>query len=270
MLNNFSAKHARRLLIPAIALAIVGCSSHSGSLQTVRAAGPTGVKNVLLVHGFWADGSSWSQVIANLSADGYNVTAVQLPLTSLTDDAAVIQRALARETGTTLLVAPACGGVVITQAGNDPKVSGLVYVAAYAPDLNEGAQSLNATVAATPITYDLLLDANGYLTVSSAGVATDFAPDLSVAQQTTLAATQGPISAPNTLMASVTQVAWKSLPSWYIVASNDHVISPTLEMTMAKRMNATTTTLASGHLVMLSHPTDVTTVIETAATSLKP
>lgn len=270
MFSNFPVKGRMRLLVSTITLALAGCSSHVSGIQPVQAAGPTGIKNVLLVHGAWADGSSWNQVITNLSADGYNVTAVQLPLTSLANDVATVQRALARETGKTLLVSHSYGGVVITQAGNDPKVGGLVYVAAYAPDSGESAFMLNGQVAATPIMNDLMMDADGYLTISAFGVAADFAPDLTPDQQTTIAATQGPISATDALGATVTQVAWKTLPSWYIVASNDHVISPTLEMNMAKRMNATTLTLASGHLAMLSHPADVTKFVETAATSLTP
>ncbi|WP_047495460.1 alpha/beta hydrolase [Terriglobus sp. TAA 43] len=271
MLHNFYVKGAIRLLIPTISLALAGCSSNSGGgLPPVQAAGPTGVKNVLLVHGAWADGSSWNPVITNLNADGYSVTAVQLPLTSLADDVATVQRALARVTGKTLLVAHSYAGVVITQVGNDPKVAGLVYVAAYAPDNGESVMDLNGQVAATPIMNDLILDTNGYLTLTVSGIAADFAPDLSPEQQTTIAVTQGPVSAPNAFGVKVSQVAWKSLPSWYVVSSNDHVISPTLEMNMAKRMNATTTTLTSGHLAMLSHSADVTKVVETAATSLKP
>jgi pimeloyl-ACP methyl ester carboxylesterase len=259
-----------RLVLATCSLAVSGCSSNSGSPSAVQAAGPTGVKNILLVHGAWADGSSWNPIITNLTADGYNVTAVQLPLTSLSDDVAALQRALARESGRTLLVAHSYGGVVITQAGIDPKVAGLVYVAAYAPDNQESVVSLNATVPATPIMGDLQLDATGFLTLGAAGVANDFAPDLPASQQTTIAATQGPISAPNAFAAPVSQVAWKSLPSWFVISSNDHVISPALEATMAKRMNANTTTLASGHLSILSHAADVTTVIENAAGSLKP
>lgn len=270
MLSKFPAKGAMRLLIQTIVLLLAGCSSHTGALQPVQAAGPTGVKNVLLVHGAWADGSSWNQIITNLSADGYDVTAVQLPLTSLSDDVATLQRALARETGKTLLVAHSYGGVVITQAGNDPKVGGLVYVAAYAPDNGETALALNGQVAATPIMNDLMLDANGYLTLTAAGVAADFAPDLTPEQQTTIAATQGPISAPNGLGAEVSQVAWKNLPSWYVVSSNDRVIAPALELTMATRMNATTIKLQSGHLAMISHAAEVSAFIEKAASSLQP
>lgn len=270
MFINFIEKASLHLLVPSILLALAGCSSHSGNVQTVHASDPTGIKNVLLVHGAWADGSSWNQVITNLNADGYNVTAVQLPLTGLDDDVATLQRALAREPGKTLLVAHSYGGAVITQAGTDPKVAGLVYVAAYAPDNGESVLDLNNQVPATPIAADLQQDSLGYLTLSTAGVAADFAQDLTPDQQTTIAATQGPISAPNAFAVKVSQVAWRSLPSWYVISSNDRAISPTLEATMAKRMNATTTTLSSGHLAMLSHPADVTKVVENAAASLKP
>jgi pimeloyl-ACP methyl ester carboxylesterase len=270
MTSRFHIRKAVCFLIPTALLTLAGCSSGIGGLSRVQAAGPAGIKNVLLVHGAWANGSSWNQVITNLNADGYNVTAVQLPLTSLAEDVATLQRALARENGKTLLVAHSYGGVVITQAGNDPKVAGLVYVAAYAPDDQESAIDLNGQVPATPIMNDLVLDSNGYLTLSASGVSADFAPDLTTEQQTTIAATQGPISAETALGAKVSQVAWKSLPSWYVVSSDDRVISPTLEMRMAKRMNAATVTLSSGHLAMLSHPSDVTKAVETAAISLTP
>ena len=256
-----------KLLLAPLTLALVGFAPKA--TPTVHAAGPSGVKNVLLVHGAWADGSSWSKVIANLHADGYNVIAVQLPLTSLADDVAVVQRALAREDGKTLLVGHSYGGVVITEAGVDPKVAGLVYVAAFAPDAGESALSLTKTGPATPIGADLVPDAQGFLKLSAAGVAADFAQDLSPTEQTEIAATQGPLSAPNAFSANVTHAAWKNLPSWYIVAANDRAIGPVLEATMAKRINATTLTLPSSHVVMLSHPAEVSNFVEKAASSLK-
>lgn len=261
-------KSSKPLILAALALSLSGCTSQNSPV--VHAAGPSGIKNVLLVHGAWADGSSWNDLITTLNADGYNVTAVQLPLTSLADDVAVVQRALGRETGKTLLVGHSYGGVVITQAGVDPKVAGLVYVSAYGPDAGESAMSLNSTVPNTPIINDLSVDGSGFLTVSTAGVAADFAQDLPSADQVTIGATQGPISAPNALGATVTNVAWKNVPSWYVIASNDRVISPMLETTMAKRMNATTLTLQSGHLAMISHAPDVSAFVEKAAGSLQP
>jgi pimeloyl-ACP methyl ester carboxylesterase len=261
-------KTSKPLILAALVLSLSGCTSQSSLV--VHAAGPSGIKNVLLVHGAWADGSSWNDLITILNADGYNVTAVQLPLTSLADDVAVVQRALARETGKILLVGHSYGGVVITQAGIDPKVAGLVYVCAYGPDAGESAMSLNGTVPNTPLISDLSLDNSGFLTISAAGVAADFASDLPPVDQVTIAATQGPVSAPNALGATVTNVAWKNAPSWYVIASNDRVISPTLEATMAKRMNATTLTLQSGHLAMISHAPEVSAFVEKAASSLQP
>jgi pimeloyl-ACP methyl ester carboxylesterase len=269
MFTSSLFKNSTPLLLASLALALSGCSSRSSFV--VHAAGPSGVKNVLLVHGAWADGSSWNGLIAILQADGYKVTAVQLPLTSLADDVAVVQRALALEDGKTLLVGHSYGGVVITEAGVDPRVAGLVYVSAFAPDAGESALTLNSTVPATPISSDFLPpDAAGFLRISDEGVATDFAPDLPAADQITIAATQGPISAPNGLSASVKNVAWKNLPDWYVIASNDRVISPALESTMAKRMNATTLALQSGHLAMISHAPEVSAFVEKAATSLQP
>jgi len=257
-----------KYLLASVALASTTFASHG--VAAVKAAGPAGVKNVLLVHGAWADGSSWSKIIVLLRADGYNVTAVQLPLTSLADDVAVVQRALAREDGKTLLVGHSYGGVVITEAGVDAKVAGLVYVAGFAPDAGESALSLSKTGPATPIGADLVPDAAGFLKLSDAGVAADFAQDLTPAEQTTIAATQGPLSAPNAFSANVTHAGWKNVPTWYVVAANDRAIAPSLEATMAKRMNATTLTLQSGHLAMLSHPAEVSNFVEKAASSLKP
>ena len=129
--------------LSALSLMMAGCSSNTN----VQAATPTGVQNILLVHGAWADGSSWSKVIPLLRADGYNVVAVQLPLTSLAEDAKAVQRAIAPEPGATLLVGHSYGGAVITQAGDDPKVKGLLYVNAFAPDVGESAYGLGNTVA---------------------------------------------------------------------------------------------------------------------------
>jgi pimeloyl-ACP methyl ester carboxylesterase len=197
------------------------------------------------------------------------VTAVQLTLASLADDVAVVKRALAREDGKTLLVAHSYGGVVITEAGVDPKVAGLVFVSAFAPYAGESALSVSKTAPDTPINGDLVPDATGFLKLSDAGVAADFAQDLSPVQQKTIAATQGPISAPGAFSANVTHAAWKNLPSWFVISSKDRAIGATLEETMAKGINATTLTLKSGHLAILSHPTEVSNFIEKAANSLK-
>ena len=147
---------------------LFGCSS---GLIPVHASGPSGVANIILVHGAWSDGSGWSKVIPELQADGYNVVAVQLPLTSLADDTAVVQRALAVLKGHVLLVGHSYGGAVITQAGSNPQVEGLVYVAAYGPDQGESVLSLGATVPPTPIMNDFTQDSTGFLKLTAAGIA---------------------------------------------------------------------------------------------------
>lgn len=196
------------------------------------------VKNIILVHGAWADGSSWSKVITLLEADGLNVVAVQLPLTSLSDDVATVNRALALEDRPVLLVGHSYGGEVITEAGNDPKVAGLVFVAAYAPDEGESAESL-ATANPTPIVSEIRVDSLSFIKLTFTGIADDFAQDLSDAEKKILAATQGPWSATG-FAATITAPAWKTKPTWFAVAENDRVISPSLEEMEARRMNATT------------------------------
>lgn len=216
------------------------------------------------------DGSSWSKVIPLLRADGYNVVAVQLPLTSLAEDAKAVQRAIALEPGATLLVGHSYGGAVITQAGDDPKVKGLLYVNAFAPDVGESAYGLGNTVAPTPVAQEVRPDAQGYLKLTSTGISDDFAQELTDAEKASLFVTQGPINSTDALGGAVSTAAWKTRPSWYIVGSNDRVIAPALEQTMASRMKATTITLTSCQVSLLAHPTDVAAFIEKAAATLKP
>jgi pimeloyl-ACP methyl ester carboxylesterase len=222
-----------------------------------------GIKNVVLVHGAWADGSSWAKVIPLLEARGLHVVAVQNHLASFDDDVATTKRAIAVQDGPVLLVGHSYGGAVITQAGNDPKVAGLVYVAAFAPDQGESPFEL-LTAYPTPIGNELQLDQFGFFTLTPRGIREDFAQDLSDAEQTVLIATQGPTS-PAAGSAKITSVAWKVKPSWYVVAQNDRTISPDLERLFAARMNATTITLSSSHVPMLSRPYDVAAVIRKAA-----
>ncbi len=256
------------------ALALTGAALLSGcnsDLAPVRAAGPTGVKNILLVHGAWSDGSGWSKVIPLLQGDGYNVVAVQLPFTSLGEDTAVVHRALALMSGHVLLVGHSYGGAVITQAGTDPTVEGLVYVAAYAPDQGESVLSLGASVAPTPIMKDFTQDATGFLKLTAAGMATDFAQDLTPVEQESMTATQGPTNAPNALGGVLNSApAWRSVPSWYVIASDDRVIGPTLEQNMAARMKATVVPVTSSHVAMLAQPAAIVAVIEKAAGTLAP
>jgi pimeloyl-ACP methyl ester carboxylesterase len=220
-------------------------------------------KDVILVHGAWADGSSWSKVIPLLENRGLHVTAVQLPLTSVADDVATVKRAIALDPGPLLLVGHSYAGIVITEAGNDPKVSGLVYISAFAPDAGQSASSLNALVPETPVIQQIS-DNAGFLSISLEGIRADFAQDLPETERQTLAVTQGPIAAV-ALGTLATAPAWHTKPSWYMVASEDRVISPELEAMMAQTIHAETTTVHSSHVIMLSRPEAVADVIAHAA-----
>lgn len=222
------------------------------------------VKNIVLVHGAFADGSSWSKVITLLQARGYNVTSVQNPLTSFEDDVAATKRALAAQDGPVVLVGHSYGGVVITEAGNDPKVVGLVYVAAFAPDAGQSIVDISKDFP-KPIGLDKVVpQEDGFLLLSADGVETGFAQDLSKEEQAVVIAVQ-PQTHGSIFVAQPTQAAWHSKPSWYIVATEDHMIAPEQEVSMARQLNATTTSLPSSHVVMLSHPKEVAKVIEDAA-----
>ncbi len=234
-----------------------------------------GVKDIVLVHGAWADGSSWSGVIPLLEDQGYHVVAVQLPLTSLQDDDAATERAIARITtahpGPVLLVGHSYGGVVIgDKPGNDPNVAGLVYVAAFAPDSGESALSLLGTLKTpAPIAPFLVFDtANQFVTISAKGVAAAFAQDLSKPEQVLLTATQGPASVADLSATPSVLPAWRTKPSWFIVAAQDKAITAGLEEEMAERINATTITLPTCHLAMLQEPQRVAEFIEQAAMSV--
>ena len=230
---------------------------------TGQTSPPEGVKTVLLIHGAWADGSSWSKLIPLLEAKGLHVVAVQIPLTSFADDVAATQRAMALEDGPMLLVGHSYGGAVITEAGNDPKVAGLVYVSAVAPGAGESAFGLISSVP-TPIGSELRPDKSGFLKLTAKGIAEDFAQDLSAEEIAVLIATQVPVSV-GAMKGDVTTPAWKSKPSWYIVAANDRAISPELEAAQAKRIGATTVTVPSSHVSMLAQPSKVAAVIFDAA-----
>jgi pimeloyl-ACP methyl ester carboxylesterase len=220
-------------------------------------------KDVILVHGAWADGSSWSKVIPLLERRGFHVTAVQLPLTSVADDVATLQRAIESEPGPILLVGHSYAGVVITEAGNDPKVTGLVYISAYAPDAGQSVFSLNASLPKTPVNQEIMVN-EGFLSLTNEGISADFAQDLPETEKQTLAVTQGPVAAV-AFGTPATAPAWYRKPSWYMVASEDRVISPQLEAMMAQTINAETITVHSSHVIMLSRPEAVANFIVHAA-----
>ncbi|MBV6321127.1 alpha/beta fold hydrolase [Duganella violaceipulchra] len=222
------------------------------------------VHNVVLVHGAYADGSCWNDVIARLQKAGMHVTSVQNPLTSLTDDAEATRRVLALQDGPTILVGHSWAGTVISETGNDPKVAALVYLAARAPDVGEDYGALAAKFPAPPAAAGLVKSPDGYAQLSEQAFVRDFAGDLDPARARVLYASQGRIS--QTLFAArTTQAAWKYKPSYYVVSQDDRTTSPELERFVAKRMGAKTIELASSHVSMISHPDEIANLILEAA-----
>jgi pimeloyl-ACP methyl ester carboxylesterase len=228
-----------------------------------QTAEPVRADNVVLVHGAWADGSSWSQVIPRLQAAGLNVISVQNPLTSLDDDVAATRRALALQKGPTVLVGHSYAGSVITEAGVAPNVSALVYVAARAPDAGEDFVALAAKYPTMPVRAGAI-DHDGYVSLTQDAYLKYFGGDLPHDQALALYATQQPIA--KTLFNGKTTVAaWHTKPSWYAVSKNDMTTSPDLERFLAKRMHATTIELDSSHLSLVSHPQEIADLILQAA-----
>jgi len=245
-----------RKLLFAAALAVAFNAQPAVAADTVR--------NVVLVHGAWADGSSWAKVIPLLQKAGLNAVAVQNPLTSFADDVAATKRAIALQDGPVILVGHSWGGVVITDVGADPKVVGLVYVAAFALDVGEAVGDLGKDFPPPPGGAEIRPDADGYLTMTTKGVFESFAPDLPLAERKLVAATQGATNS-TVFGAKVANAAWKTKPTWYVVAANDRMIQPDLERKFAKTMHAMTITLPSSHVAMLSHPSEVAKLIIDAA-----
>jgi pimeloyl-ACP methyl ester carboxylesterase len=231
--------------------------------QTEDASKPT----IIFVHGVWADGSSWSNQISALQAKGYPVTSVQNPVTSLADDVAATKRAISIAKGKVILVGHSWGGMVISQAGNDPKVIGLVYVAALAPDLGESITTLNQKGPAGTI-GQYITPVDGFLHLSREGVRKAFAQDLPEKEQDLVYATQTPGNA-IVFDEKSGEPAWKTKKSWFVLATEDKAINPEVQRFMAKRANAKTTEIKASHVVMLSHPKEVLSVIEEAAKSAK-
>ena len=219
------------------------------------------VRNVVLVHGAYADGSSWAKVIPLLQAAGLNVIAVQNPLTSLADDVAATNFALTRVDGPTVLVAHSYGGTVISQAGLAPNVTGLVYVAARAPEADEDFAALAAQFPTPPVNSGIITS-GGFKFLNRPAFLRDFANGVSRKEALTLYAAQGPLStaAPTTSVA-----AWHQRPSWYAVSKNDRTIDPGLERFMARRMGATTIEVDAGHLSLVTHPEVISRLILRAA-----
>ncbi|QGY29150.1 alpha/beta fold hydrolase [Pantoea cypripedii] len=221
------------------------------------------VNTVVLVHGAFADGSSWNRVIPLLQSHHINVIAVQLPLTSLQDDVAATQRAIARAPGDVVLVGHSWGGTVITEAGNNPHVKGLVYVAAFAPSAGQSTGDLAGSYPSPPGSAGIAKTPDGFLYLPAPTVAKDFAQDAPASQQKLLAVTQGPIRAA-AFGDKVSHAAWMQKPSWYLVSTEDRMINPDLERAMAQQIHASVSSVAASHTSMLSHPTTVAQVITRA------
>ncbi len=242
---------------------LTGLAMASASRLAFAQAPAQTIRNVVLVHGAYADGSCWSDVIALLQAAGYKAMAVQNPLTSLADDVAATKRVLALQDGPTILVGHSWAGTVISEAGVDSKVAGLVYIAARAPDAGEDYAALAAKFP-TPAASAGLVKSGGFAQLSEEAFLRDFAGDVPAERARVMYAEQGRIA--DTLFASRTTVAaWRSKPTWYSVSTRDRTTAPELERFLAKRMNATTIELDSSHVAMISHPREVAALIMNAA-----
>ena len=224
--------------------------------------------NIVLIHGAWAEGSCWSGVIERLQADGYHVTAPQFPLTALADDVARLRQVLDLHDGPAVVAGHSYGGQVITALGADaPNVAGLVYIAAFGLDQGESLGGLLALGPVTPALAHLLTDARGFGWLPEDDFVRHFAGDVDPVQAKVMYAVQQPLAA--SAFADVMGVpAWKTLPSWYLVATDDQAIPPDAERQFAARMGATTIEIPSSHVPMVSHPGDVAQLIETAAESV--
>ncbi|MDP3747402.1 MAG: alpha/beta hydrolase [Phenylobacterium sp.] len=227
------------------------------------AAQPAAVRNVILVHGAFADGSGWRGVYDELTARGYKVSVVQNPLTSFADDVAATRRALARQDGPAILVGHSYGGSVITEAGDDPKVAGLVYVAAFAPDVGQSTLDQYAEVPPPPH-FQPDVQSDGFAFLKADPFKAGFAADTQDPDARFLRDSQGPI-AMKALEAKVTRASWKTKPSWYVVATEDGAIDPRLLRSTARRIGATTTEVSGSHVVFFTQPKAVAEVIDQAA-----
>jgi pimeloyl-ACP methyl ester carboxylesterase len=241
--------------IPSSTAAVMVTPAHSADLRA---------KTAVLVHGAFADGTSWSKVIPYLEKAGLKVVAVQNPLDSLENDVATTKRAIKNAEGPVVLVGHSWAGTVITEAGNDDKVQSLVYVAAYAPDKGQSVEDISAKYPKPESLKYFKKDADGYLTISDEGIDKYFAADLTPEEKKVVAAVQGPFNS-RTLVAKVTQAGWRDKPTFMVVATHDAIIPVQLEKDQVKAANAKSIEVPSSHVAMLSHPKEVANLIIEAA-----
>jgi pimeloyl-ACP methyl ester carboxylesterase len=240
-------------------------NERSGFMSEAKAG--ESVRNVVLVHGGFVDGSGWQGVYNALKKDGYNVSVVQNPTTTLADDVAVTKRMLAAQDGPAILVGHSYGGVVITEAGNDRKVAGLVYIAAFAPDKGESVSALIKDPPPGAPVPPILPPQDGYLFLDRAKFRASFAADVSADAAAFMADSQVPWGL-DALNGAVTEPAWKTKPSWYLVSTDDKMIPPDAQRAMSKRAGSTVVEAKGSHAVYVSQPQAVADLIAKAANSV--
>jgi len=226
------------------------------------------MKNIVLVHGGFVDGSGWEGVYSILKKDGYNVSIVQNPTLSLADDVAVTRRTLAAQDGPAILVGHSYGGAVITEAGNDPKVAGLVYITAFAPDKGESVSSLIANPPPGAPVPPILPPQDGYLFLERAKFPASFAADVDAEKAAFMADSQVPWGV-EALSGKISEPAWKTKPSWYLIVTDDKMIPPDAQRFMSKRAGSTVVEVKGSHAIYVSQPEAVAALVEQAAKSVK-
>ena len=247
----------------ALAVSIIGIVAlFSGVTHAQSQQGP--VKNIVLVHGAFADGTSWAKVIPILEARGFHVVAVQNPLTSLADDVNATRRIIAMQDGPVLLVGHSWGGAVISEVGDDPKVVGLVYVAAYVPDVGMSANDTSKPFGSSPGQKAIQVDSQHFASLSEDGVLHSFADGLPMAERRVVLAVQGQIYGPM-FDEKLTHAAWKSKPSWHVIATKDHTLGRAMEEAGAKKADGVAISIPTCHLAMLQEPQKVAELIAEAA-----
>src|SRR5579863_10559234 len=263
MKNNAIPMGVRtRIIYGAMAImTIILCIGENAMAQTKSTAV---VKNIVIVHGGLVDGSGWEAVYNVLKKDGYAVTIVQNPTISLADDVAVTKRAIAPQNGPVILVGHSYGGAVITEAGNDPKVAGLVYIAAFAPDKGESVSTLIKNPPPGAPVLPIMPPVDGFLLLDKAKFPAFFAGDLSPEKAAFMADSQVPWGV-NALNGTISEPAWKAKPSWYLLTTEDKMIPPDAQRQMAKRAGAVIVEVKGSHSTYVSHPQAVATLIEEAA-----
>ena len=263
MKHNAMAIDVRTRIIYGVLAIMTMMFSIGGDLMAQTNAS-TAVKNIVLVHGGFVDGSGWQGVYKALKKNGYNVTVVQNSTTSLAEDVATTKRAIATQDGPVILVGHSYGGAVITEAGNDQRVVGLVYIAAFAPDRGESVSSLIKSAPPGAPVPPILPPVDGYLMLDKAKFPASFAGDVSPEEAAFMADSQVPWSV-NALGGAVTEPAWKAKPSWYLLTTEDRMIPPDAQRQMSKRAGATVVEVKGSHAVYVSQPQAVAHIIEAAA-----